>query len=392
LSTTITRIEFKGYKALGDFILELRGRNILVGPNNSGKSTVIGAFRVLAEGLRVARSRSTEIVALGGFATHCYRIPAEAIAVSTENVHTNYEDVDSSVTFHLSNDRRLILVFPVKGGCFLVPEPFAGYQARSFRMAFPITIAVVPVLGPLEQDESKVKPGTLQRNLQTTRASRHFRNYWHYFPARFEAFSELISETWPNMSVSPPEAGEELIHMFCIEERMTRELFWAGFGFQVWCQLLTHLDRGREDSILVVDEPEIYLHPDLQRKLLTILFSLGPSIVMATHSAEMISGAAPEDITLIDKKALRGRLLYATETTQIALDAIGSSHNVLQKKTKTSGFKSPPKVSKGRTGTPPQKALDDALEEQTNTSSLKFVPIKGLERVRKFYGDDDSDD
>ena len=86
--------------------------------------------------------------------------------------------------------------------------------------------------------------------------------------------------------------------------------------------------QGRDSSIIVVDEPEIYLHPDLQRQLLEILFSLGPSIVMATHSAEMIGTADPRDIVLIDKKSRSAKRLASDETVQHVLDLIGSLHNI----------------------------------------------------------------
>ena len=130
------------------------------------------------------------------------------------------------------------------------------------------------------------------------------------------------------MSIEAPTDDGDVIHMFCNEERIPRELFWSGFGFQIWCQLLTHLVRGQEASIIVVDEPEIYLHPDLQRQLLDILFSLGPAIVMATHSAEMIGAADPRDIVLIDKKARSGKRLASDDLVQGVLDLIGSIHNI----------------------------------------------------------------
>ncbi len=310
--------------------MKLGQRNILVGPNNCGKSTIIGAFRVLAEGLRKARSKSPDYAVVDGARLRCYRIPEESIAISTENVHTNYLDIDSSVTFRVSNGNRLRLLFPDSGGCLLIPETERSVinSPKSFRAAFPFTIAVVPVLGPLEHDERRVESTTVQRNLHTTRASRHFRNYWRYFPDGFERFSDLITRTWPDITISAPVDDGDEIHMFCTEERIPRELFWSGFGFQIWCQLLTHLDRGRDDSMVVVDEPEIYLHADLQRQLLDILFSLGPSVVMATHSAEFIGAADPRDIVLIDKKARSAQRLATDETVQQALDSVGSLHNV----------------------------------------------------------------
>lgn len=326
----ITSVEFKDYKALGRFSLRLTDRNVLVGPNNCGKSTIIGAFRVLAEGLRTARSKSPERIVFGESVVRGYRIPKESIAISTENVHTNYQDLDSSVTFRVSNGNHLRLVFPEKGGCILVPETTRTpvLSPKSFIAAFPITLAVVPVLGPLEQDEPRVEPATVQRNLHTTRASRHFRNYWLYRPGEFGKFSDLIQRTWPKMSIGEPIDDGSAVHMFCTEERIPRELFWSGFGFQIWCQLLTHLVRGGDASIIVVDEPEIYLHPDLQRQLLDILFSLGPTVVMATHSAEMIGATDPRDIVLIDKNARSGKRLANDDLVQSVLDSIGSIHNI----------------------------------------------------------------
>jgi energy-coupling factor transporter ATP-binding protein EcfA2 len=330
LLETITSVQFKNYKALRNFSIKLTQRNILVGPNNFGKSTIIGAFRVLAEGLRKARSKSPEFIFFDGSRQRGYRIPEESIAISTENVHTNYEDVDSSVTFRISNGNQLHLIFPNEGGCLLIPETERSLIAspKSFKEAFPITIAVVPVLGPLEHDEPRVESATVLRNLHTTRASRHFRNYWRYFPDGFERFTELITQTWPEMSLAAPVDNGEAIHMFCSEDRIPRELFWSGFGFQVWCQLLTHLDRGRNESIIVVDEPEIYLHADLQRQLLEILFPLGPSIIMATHSSEIIGAADARDVVIIDKKTRKAQRLATDETVQQALDSIGSLHIV----------------------------------------------------------------
>jgi hypothetical protein len=116
--------------------------------------------------------------------------------------------------------------------------------------------------------------------------------------------------------------------MFCLESRMTRELYWAGFGFQVWCQLLTHIGRGKDTNIVVIDEPEIYLHADLQRQLISILRDLGQDVLLATHSTEIMAEADPSEILLVDKKKRSAERLKNVERLQQALDQVGSVQNI----------------------------------------------------------------
>ena len=53
--------------------------------------------------------------------------------------------------------------------------------------------------------------------------------------------------------------------------------------------------------MLVVDEPEIYLHPDVQHQLVSILRDAGPDILAASHSTEIIGEADPTEILIVDK-------------------------------------------------------------------------------------------
>jgi len=133
------------------------------------------------------------------------------------------------------------------------------------------------------------------------------------------------------MQIQRPEVtdiGNQVLAMFCLEHRMTRELYWAGFGFQVWCQLLTHIVRARESTIFVIDEPEIYLHADLRRALVSIVRELGPDIVMATHSTEIMAEADPSEIVLVDKSRRSGERLKTIESLQGALEKVGSIQNI----------------------------------------------------------------
>jgi len=130
------------------------------------------------------------------------------------------------------------------------------------------------------------------------------------------------------MEVEKPEQTGDKMIMFCLENRITRELFWSGFGFQIWCQLLTHISRSKGETILIIDEPEIYLHPDVQRQLLGILRTLGPSILIATHSTEIMAEADPSEIVVIDKTTRSGERLRDAADVQAALEQVGSLQNI----------------------------------------------------------------
>jgi energy-coupling factor transporter ATP-binding protein EcfA2 len=332
-SATIDEIRFRHFKAFPDFVVPLGETNILVGPNNSGKSTVVGALRALAAGLQTARSRKPD--PLRPYQPG-YRVPEEGIPISLENARTDFErQGEAQVRFLLSNGNRLTLRFPDDGGCVLIPEidgPPVG-DAADFKRAFPVSVAHVPVLGPVEHDEPLVQRATVLRGLSTHRASRQFRSYWWYERERFDGFRSMLRRTWRGFDIRPPDlvpaGADTTVVMWCVEDGYPRELYWAGSGFQVWCQLLTHIERARDASVLVIDEPEIYLHPDVQRQLLSLLRSYGPAVVIATHSTELIAEAEPTDLLLIDKRKTTARRVANAEGVSAALDAVGSVHNAV---------------------------------------------------------------
>jgi len=113
----------------------------------------------------------------------------------------------------------------------------------------------------------------------------------------------------------------------CREDRIPREIFWSGFGLQVWCQMLTHLIQSRESSLFLIDEPDIYLHSDLQRQLLTLLRNLGPDILIATHSTEIINEAEADDIVRINKRRTNARRLREPSEVRQVFTALGSNIN-----------------------------------------------------------------
>jgi energy-coupling factor transporter ATP-binding protein EcfA2 len=326
----ITSVSFSGYKAFSNFRLRLSHMNVLVGPNNCGKSTILGAFRVLAHGIRHAKSKRAESIVGPERRRPGWRLSDDALPIAYENIHTDYEEIDTIIEFNTSNRGKFTLFFPRNGGCIFFADHEGSYVSRPGELNrwMPVTVQIVPVLGPVEHQEQLVTEDTIRRNLATTRASRNFRNYWLQYPDGFDEFAELVRRTWPGMDIERPERLGDVVGMFCLENRISRELYWAGFGFQVWLQLLTHIFRSGNSSLIVVDEPEIYLHPDIQRQMLGILRDCGPDVLLATHSTEIMSEADPSEILLIDKGKRTAERLKDVEGVQAALDAIGSVQNI----------------------------------------------------------------
>ena len=330
----IASVRFSNFKALSSYRVSLQSMNVLVGPNNSGKSTILSAFRVLEVALRTARRRrANRVVNHQGLQTDGHSLPDAKMPISLENVHSDYADQDSRIDFRHTNGNTIHLFFPADGGAYVYWDTQGKPAATpgAFRKAFPDDVRVIPVLGPVERHETIVTDETVRRAAGTPTASRHFRNYWLKNPQGFERFRDLVEETWPGMSIGQPEVvaiTERRLAMFAAEDRIDRELYWAGLGFQVWCQLLTYISRYQDADLLVVDEPEVYLHPEVQRQLLGILRDANPDILLATHSVEILGEADPAEILLVDKTKQSTRRLRDIEEVQQAIENIGSVQNL----------------------------------------------------------------
>lgn len=326
------RVLFRRYKALKHFSVTLNEFNVLAGPNNAGKSTIVSAFRILSEGMRIAASRKPAYHP--SIESYGYRVPLRDLPIATENIFTDYDDSEAaSIEFIMLSKDKLKLIFPHNEVCYLTCDPTgrAIMTPSQFKKVYNARVGFVPVLGPVEHNEPLYQKEAARLALLTHRASRNFRNIWHHYPEDFQEFQRLVTSTWPGMDVEMPRIDtsheKPVLHMFCPEGRHLREIFWAGFGFQVWCQMLTYIVRARDASLLIIDEPDIYLHADLQRQLVEILKSRTSDILIATHSTEILSEVEPADLLVVDKKNQSAKRIKNSTQLPSIFNVLGSSLN-----------------------------------------------------------------
>jgi predicted ATP-dependent endonuclease of OLD family len=324
-------IRFESYKAFFDYTIHLSEFNILVGPNNCGKSTVIGSLRLLDMAFRKARNtRASDFYTRDGTRHQGVLVNTVAVDVSTENVSYDYTKKEPKIIFMFNDQKRAELFFLEDGDCYFSCSD-GGVKVitpKQFKESFSDNLKCIPILGPLEHNEDYVTKATVLSNINTHRASRNFRSYWIHFPENWESFQKMIRDTWPGMEVEKPYLDNQNVYLMCKENRMSRELFWVGYGFQIWCQILAHISMLDDFSMVVVDEPEIYLHAEVQRQLITILRELDKQIVIATHSIEILGESNPDDVVIIEKEKEQSYRIKNIDGIQRAVSLIGSIHNI----------------------------------------------------------------
>ena len=146
----ITSIYFENFKVLRKFSISLKDFNILVGINNSGKSTILDSLRILEGAYRYASRYKPQNISLpnGKFAFG-WEIPNSSIPIILENVQTDLSDEPAIIRFrfdtnknlfiHLFKETQAILSFETDG---IIPK-----TATAFRNEFKLNLAIIPKIG-----------------------------------------------------------------------------------------------------------------------------------------------------------------------------------------------------------------------------------------------------
>jgi hypothetical protein len=188
-------------------------------------------------------------------------------------------------------------------------------------------MGIVPVLSPVDQNEALLTPKYIRENLDVRLASRHLRNQlWLLRDSTDpdEDFDSFVAFARPwlselrlrELTTHLGERDMEL-DLFYTEpgRRSEKEIVWAGDGIQIWLQLLLHVFRNRHTDILILDEPDVFLHPDLQRRLVKLLEELPAQTITATHSSEVLAEAPGDSVIWIDR--VRRRSLSAPDNATL---------------------------------------------------------------------------
>jgi hypothetical protein len=161
----------------------------------------------------------------------------------------------------------------------------------------------------------------------------HFRNQLQIFREYYDDFVRMAEDSWPGLrirelTVVQREGGDALLSLLVQDGRFVAEVGRMGHGLQIWLQTIWFLARSQPNQTLILDEPDVYLHADLQRRLVRQLLTRPNQIIMISHAVDVLAEVVPDQILVVDKLQARSSFTTSVPAVQKVIDHIGSTHNV----------------------------------------------------------------
>ena len=339
----LKRLEIENFKAFDRFTVWFREETYMVGPNNAGKSTLLAALRAISGALKVAGARiADEAAEVDGVERIGRDLSDAQMTIASENLRHDFRQQPTRVRGFFSDDAQVEIYWsPERDSAFsfCMGDGVVLRRPRDVRQKFP-EIGVVPVLAPLEPREKVLAPETVVTGIQTRLSSRHARNELFLLqqedsetaPNRFEEFIGFAAPWMPELTLTTLERSynPDSLDLYCREagSRVAREVSWTGDGMQVWMQILLNLFRLRDCELVILDEPDLFLHPDMQRRLVGVLDGMPGQVITATHSPEVLAEARQDSVVWVAKERRRAVRAPEPEVLLELSETLGTHFNL----------------------------------------------------------------
>lgn len=246
------------------------GMTILVGSNNSGKSTVVEAFEALSKDQHVLPSFS-----IGKRnALNPNHLNIHATFVGDENRENWLELLyGGSETKWLKRDveRPDIVVVPSRRGF----EPYFGRSGPTDRAWY-----------YNQRQPQRSRPQALQEF-----EGRLFKINSEGDREKFDAMLDRVMGKTPRWTIDQTESGQYFLKFRLGQPQYYHSSEGIGDGIVSLFVMVSALYDSQPQSVIVIDEPELSLHPHYQRRLRSLLSELSADrqIIYSTHSPYFLS-------------------------------------------------------------------------------------------------------
>ncbi|KAF0147484.1 MAG: ATP-dependent endonuclease [Ignavibacteria bacterium] len=334
----IKNIQLHNFRGFSDHLIEFKDLNIIVGANNAGKSTIVEALGIISTVTNRFRNlpikNTPEWLSIGG-KNSGFSPSLKDTDLNYETMFYHYQDPPALLRTTFSNNIRLDIYLGGENKIFGI---FYDSSAKMFRNKTKLLendipyISILPQVGPVRQQEEILTPEYVRSAMNSEIGFTHFRNQLFLYRNLFETFQKLVSDSWPGVIVTElineGKMPKDSLYLHIRNEEFVAEVSNMGHGLQMWLQTMWFLTRSKDFSVVILDEPDVYMHADLQRKLIRLLKNLFPQIIITTHSIEIVSEVDPENILIVDKHKNRSVFASKIPEVQNIINRTGSIQNI----------------------------------------------------------------
>lgn len=335
----IKYIELENYRCFLKTKLLIKDLTIIVGSNNAGKSTLIEALRIVSNIVKRYQYANFYEVPKALQYLNCkkgIKIECNKLKIDLNTIVNFYRDEIATIKAVYENGNKIIIKLSTIGAYAYIQSKEGNVaQKRSDTYDIELEkIAILPQLSLTREMEKKYTEDIIEGNLETYLSSKHFRNELLYFKqGKFSKFKSFSEKTWEglrikNLDYDPLEGENAYISLIVEDNRFPAEIGLMGSGIQMWLQIIWFIVKSENADIIILDEPDVYMHPDLQRKLLKLVKKEFKQVIIATHSIEIISEVEPQNIVTVDKKSKRMNYASELNAVQNMIDDLGSAQNL----------------------------------------------------------------
>jgi hypothetical protein len=252
-----------------------------------------------------------------------------------DTVSHRYGDPPSIISAIFNNDSAIKIYLGGEDRVHAVIFNEAGNIVKSRTEANTLeipSVEIMPQVAPVSREERALTSDYVKGAVSSHLAPLHFRNQLKILNEYYPVFKEMAETTWPGLQIRELTGGnlvsEEPIQLSVRDEDFVAEIATMGHGLQMWLQTMWFLARSSEASTVILDEPDVYMHPDIQRRLIRYMKNRVPQIIVTTHSVEIMSEVDVDEILIIDRKRPRSRFADTLPAVQKLIEHIGSVHNI----------------------------------------------------------------
>ena len=308
----LKRVSIQNFKSLKDVTLDLQKVNLLIGPNNSGKTNFLKALEFIGPERKSKKYSINEIA----FAKKSYNKITINLAWPSENEEFNFK----------------VIKFAFDGGELIDTR---GHSQNSqpdevilgHYLKFPISLSDLEKIKIYKPDPNKLdKPAPVGRGDESVVADASnliafFDRIRDEYPSAFAQIKSDLAKCIPEFTEinfqnveSTPELikqfGDKTFKRIGLTNGKQKTIYWAdelSEGTLYFIALLCIINQPNPPKLLLLEEPEKGIHPRRIREVMDFIFRLAEErdvqIILTSHNEHVLDDFAtrPEAVFVFDK-------------------------------------------------------------------------------------------